>query len=64
MNCPICQHTEHSVAKTEPTKHTIRRRRQCLRCGHRWTTFEGLSDVHDELARLKRALAPVAELAR
>ena len=64
MLCPICQHGEHSVVKTEPAEHAIRRRRQCLRCGHRWTTFEGMENVLDELARLKQALAPIAELVR
>jgi transcriptional regulator NrdR family protein len=64
MNCPICQHGEHSVVKTEAAERVIRRRRQCLRCGHRWTTFEGAADVSDELARLKQALGHVAELVR
>lgn len=64
MLCPICQHSEHSVVKTDPAERTIRRRRQCLRCGHRWTTHEGMVDVVEELAKLKQALAPIAELVR
>lgn len=64
MNCPICQHTEHSVVKTKAAQLTIRRRRQCSRCGHRWTTYEGMTNVFDALNRLKQALAPVAELVR
>jgi len=64
MNCPVCEHTEHSVVKTEPAPGTIRRRRQCLRCRHRWTTHEGMANLAEQLECLKRALAPVAEMLR
>ena len=64
MNCPICQHGQHSVVKTERAADMIRRRRQCSICRHRWTTYEGMIDATAELARLKRALEQVACLVR
>jgi len=64
MICPICHHDESAVIRTEPAGDTIRRRRECCRCKHRWTTYESREDAAAELARLKNALAPVAELVK
>jgi len=64
MNCPICHHADSAVIRTEPAGQTIRRRRECCRCKHRWTTYESREDAAAELARLKNALAPVAELVK
>ena len=64
MKCPICQHGEHSVVKAKQADNAIRRRRQCVRCGHRWNTYEGMADTAEELARLKRAVGQVADLVR
>lgn len=64
MKCPICQHPDHSVVKTEQIEDSIRRRRQCSRCGHRWNTHEGMADAAEELVRLKQALGQVADLVR
>ena len=42
MHCPFCSFEESKVIDsrlvTEGSE--IRRRRECLRCGERWTTFE------------------------
>ena len=42
MKCPACQHTETKVVDSRASKDglAIRRRRQCLRCGYRFTTYE------------------------
>jgi transcriptional repressor NrdR len=40
MNCAVCTSPDHRVIETEDSGDAIRRRRQCLRCKHRWTTFE------------------------
>ena len=42
MRCPFCGHEETQVKDSRPTEDgaTIRRRRQCLNCGGRFTTFE------------------------
>ena len=42
MRCPICTTDETRVVDSRPADEgrTIRRRRSCPRCGHRFTTFE------------------------
>jgi len=42
MRCPFCQHRETQVVDTRanPEANTIRRRRRCLRCDKRFTTYE------------------------
>jgi transcriptional repressor NrdR len=42
MRCPFCGHEETQVKDSRPTEDgaTIRRRRQCLNCSGRFTTFE------------------------
>ena len=42
MLCPFCGHLESKVvnSRQNPKGDAIRRRRECLECGHRFTTFE------------------------
>lgn len=42
MKCPYCEHTESKVIDSRPTEEfsCIRRRRECLRCERRFTTYE------------------------
>jgi len=42
MRCPYCGSEEDHVVDSRPTQEgkAIRRRRECLRCGRRFTTFE------------------------
>ena len=42
MRCPKCSHTEDRVMDSRSARHgsVIRRRRKCLQCGHRFTTYE------------------------
>jgi transcriptional repressor NrdR len=42
MNCPKCNHEDSKVLDTRTGREnrSIRRRRQCLACGHRFTTLE------------------------
>ncbi len=42
MRCPNCGHLEDKVVDSRSTKEgaAIRRRRECLGCGHRFTTYE------------------------
>ena len=40
MQCPACQHEESKVVDSRDAGDSIRRRRECLACGHRYTTFE------------------------
>ncbi|OAG28238.1 transcriptional regulator NrdR [Thermodesulfatator autotrophicus] len=42
MKCPSCEHMETKVVDSRMSKDgaTIRRRRECLACGYRFTTYE------------------------
>ena len=41
MRCPACQHEELKVVDSRDAgDDAIRRRRECVKCGHRFTTFE------------------------
>lgn len=39
IDCPKCRSGSH-VTNSRQTHGTVRRRRECERCGHRWTTRE------------------------
>jgi transcriptional repressor NrdR len=47
MKCPICHHTESKVIDSRPTPDgtSIRRRRECVGCGRRFTTYETVESV-------------------
>ncbi len=42
MKCPVCHYSETKVVDSRVTKDgtAIRRRRECLQCGYRFTTYE------------------------
>lgn len=40
MNCPYCGYTDSKVIDSRDVNDGIRRRRQCLRCDSRFTTYE------------------------
>ena len=43
MNCPYCNHIESKVTDSRDTGAlSIRRRRECLKCGKRFTTYESI----------------------
>jgi transcriptional repressor NrdR len=54
MRCPKCTSIEDKVIDSRISKEgsAIRRRRECLECGHRYTTTEGL--IRDGLVVIKR----------
>lgn len=47
MRCPYCKHTDNKVTDSRATDddNSIRRRRECLACGRRFTTYEVIEDV-------------------
>ena len=47
MKCPYCAYTESKVIDSRPTDEgeRIRRRRECLQCGKRFTTYEVIESV-------------------
>ena len=40
MNCPHCSHTNFKVTDKRDSPNGIRRRRECLKCKKRFTTYE------------------------
>ena len=46
MRCPKCGFEDSSVVDSRPTEDTssIRRRRECLKCKHRFTTYERMDE--------------------
>jgi transcriptional repressor NrdR len=42
MNCPYCNHFDSKVIDSREVDDGIRRRRQCLSCNNRFTTYERL----------------------
>lgn len=47
MRCPYCQHTDSRVLESRSTEagQSVRRRRECLECKHRFTTYERIEFV-------------------
>jgi transcriptional repressor NrdR len=47
MTCPFCNHREDKVIDSRESKEgdVIRRRRECLKCERRFTTYERSDDV-------------------
>lgn len=57
MKCPYCGFVESKVIDSRPTDEgtSIRRRRECIRCQKRFTTYEKLETI--SLAVIKRDLS-------
>ena len=54
MRCPKCANQDDKVIDSRASREgsTIRRRRQCLKCQHRFTTYEEIE--HEGLVVIKR----------
>ena len=48
MKCPFCGEADSKVIDSRPTEdgEKIRRRRECLACKKRFTTYEAVSYTH------------------
>jgi transcriptional regulator NrdR len=42
MNCPKCGYYDSKVIDSRPADNKIRRRRECLKCDYRFTTYESV----------------------
>ena len=40
MNCPFCRYSDSKVIDSRPSDDRIRRRRECIKCHGRFTTYE------------------------
>ena len=47
MRCPFCSHLEDKVVDSREAKNgdSIRRRRECLQCGRRFTSYERIDEI-------------------
>ena len=47
MKCPFCAYEDSKVIDSRPTDDSerIRRRRECLKCGERFTTYEAIERI-------------------
>lgn len=47
MRCPFCNHPEDKVIDSRESKEgeSIRRRRECLKCARRFTTYERIDEI-------------------
>ena len=47
MNCPFCGHKQDRVVDSRESREAdvVRRRRQCLKCKRRFTTYERIDEV-------------------
>jgi transcriptional repressor NrdR len=47
LKCPYCSYVESKVVDSRSTEDdiSIRRRRECLRCSKRYTTYEKIEDI-------------------
>ena len=45
MKCPGCGFSESKVLDSRPAEGSIRRRRECLNCQRRFTTYERIEDT-------------------
>ncbi|MBD2098200.1 transcriptional regulator NrdR [Trichocoleus sp. FACHB-591] len=54
MRCPFCQHPDNRVleSRSAEASQSVRRRRECLKCGRRFTTYERIEYV--PIAIIKR----------
>ncbi|HEV2146486.1 MAG TPA: transcriptional regulator NrdR [Longimicrobiaceae bacterium] len=46
MRCPFCHHSEDRVVDSRSSREgrAVRRRRECIRCGRRFTTYEYIEE--------------------
>jgi transcriptional repressor NrdR len=47
MRCPFCTHIEDKVVDSRESKDgdSIRRRRECMKCGRRFTSYERIDEI-------------------
>ena len=56
LRCYVCQGRILAVKDSRPSRNAVRRRRQCVNCRTRVTTFEIMSPTQDDTHRLYDAL--------
>jgi len=60
VKCPFCGHTEDRVVDSRVGREGefIRRRRECLKCHRRYTTYEYIEDVLPHVVKRDGGASP------
>ena len=58
MKCPECGCDESKVIDSRPTDNKVRRRRECIKCGMRFTTYEIIEEVPLMIIKKDHSIEP------
>ena len=58
MKCPECGCEESKVIDSRPTENKVRRRRECIACGYRFTTYEIIEEVPLMIIKKDNSIEP------
>jgi len=60
MKCPKCGSLNDKVLETRQSKEgvVIKRRRECLNCGYRFTTYERIEEEYIEVIKKNNTVEP------
>ena len=54
MNCPKCEFYESEVIDSRKSPFQVRRRRVCVKCGFKWTTYEVDAEIYRDAMMKKK----------
>lgn len=60
MICPYCRFDESKVVDSRTTQDSVRRRRQCLKCERRFTTYERVDEAPIKVIKKDKSRVPFA----
>lgn len=58
MICPYCRFDESKVVDSRTTQDSVRRRRQCLKCERRFTTYERVDEAPIKVIKKDKSRVP------
>jgi len=58
MKCPECGFNDSKVIDSRPADNKVRRRRECLECGGRFTTYEIIEDIPIMVVKKDHSIEP------
>jgi transcriptional repressor NrdR len=63
MTCPYCQHSGTRVIDSRDSEgqEAVRRRRECLSCGRRFTTYEKVEEIPIEVIKRDGEIEPFSQ---
>lgn len=65
MNCPFCKsETKVSDSRLSVSENKMRRRRQCLKCHEKFTTYESIDMNNDEFLKKKTKILNFLQLVK